>query len=592
VPFEVGPSVPVFRDSVPWRSIGAVLAIILGLAAAILVPRLAPRAALAALVESRVCPELGIACRVTGPIHARLFPYPAIEAKGLSLSLPDGKTTLSTARIVAELRALPLLIGRLRVNHIDLAGAEIDIAAPPGGLRLLASADGAGAALVDALIAAERAGSRLTEISLDRSRIVLHSEAPRRSLALEAVSGAAFWPQGGDLSAHFAAFIGGEAADLRIDGPSLTDITRTAGSPIAVNAVYGEDQLSYRGRLVKAPDLVAAGRVEAVLPSAKRLIRPLRSLAWPPWLPDAYLHVGGQAFATSRGVDFENAEFTIGRSHFSGGMSLRVTPDGRPSLSGTVASALVELGDFAVPRPEQVPLPTFSQLPDLDLRMSARRVMINGTRLDNVAAGLILADNRFDLAVSQGVPGEAGGKLRIVATPDEDGVAVKAQVSADNVDIGSVMASLAAHPGLSGAGGFSVALDGRGEDLAALMRSLAGKASLQLKKGALSLGGEGEPVASIAGSAAGEGPSATLSRRFTEASFVAIAERGVLTLTDGRVGEGATQVVVVGRLDLAERSVDLSLGGAGEAQGDAPWRLRLTGPWAAPALRRPMPATR
>ncbi len=146
---------------------------------------------------------------------------------------------------------------------------------------------------------------------------------------------------------------------------------------------------------------MAAGALEALLPSMERVAKPLRSLKWPSWLPDAQLHVLSQAFVTARGVDFENAEFTVGRSRFSGGMSLRITPDGRPSLSGTIATPLIELGALSFPRPEDVALPSFGRLPDLDLRMSARRVELGGASIDAVAAGLILADRRLDLTITQ-----------------------------------------------------------------------------------------------------------------------------------------------------------------------------------------------
>ncbi|MFI5012398.1 MAG: AsmA family protein [Hyphomicrobiales bacterium] len=568
----------------PWPRIAVTAVLVLIITSAIIGPRLASRAALAAFVENRVCPELGVECRVTGPIHARLLPYPVMEAKGLRIALPDRKAAISAAGVTAELRALPLLIGRISVSHLDLAGAEIEVAAPPGGMRLFASANGAGAALADAIIAADRKGDRLTQLSFDRSRIVIHSEAPDRQIAVQAMSGLAAWPRGGELLAHFVGFVAGEAMDLRVEGPNLADLTRTEGASVSIAAVFGEDQLSYRGRLVKAPDLVAAGRLEAVLPSAKRLIRSLRASSWPSWLPDASLHISGQAFVTGRGIDFENTEFMVGRSRFAGGMSLRMTADGRPSLSGTIAAPLIELGDLPLPLPEQLIMPSFGRMPDLDLRMSALRVTIGGARIEAVAAGLILTEGRLDLTVSQGAAGETGTKLRVVATPDEAGVAIKTQASSENLDVGSVLSGFTLRPGLSGTGRLSVTLEGHGRDFGALERSLAGKATLQMKKGTLSLGAEGEPVMSIiAGDMTGEAPTVA-SRPFSQASFAATAERGVLDLTEGRIGEGAAQILIGGKVDLAGRSVDLSLSGAGETQADPPWRLRVTGPWSGPVL--------
>jgi AsmA protein len=581
--------------AVPWRPLLGGAIVLLVAALGIAGPRLISRSFLASFVENRLCAELGARCRVSGPIRAQLFPYPAIEAKEVSLSLADGQAAVRATHALAELRALPLIVGHVSVNHLDLDGAEIDIWAPAQGMQLLASANGAGAALMEAIAAAERSGNRLTRLGLDRSRLVIRSKGANLAFAVESLSGLVALPQGrGDLVAHLKGLIAGEVAQLHVVGPSLPDITRSEGSSSTVDAVLGENWLNYRGRLVKAPDLVAAGTLEASLPSLRHVLGPLRNVGWPSWLPDTDFHLAGHVFLTGRGVDFENTEFAIGRSHFAGGMSLRMTADGRPSLSGTIAAPLIELPDLSSVRPQQIALPRFGRLPDIDLRMSVRRVRIGGTRLDGIAAGLILADRRLDVTASQGLEGESGAKLRIVATPDVGGLAVKAQASSESVDVGSVLSSLSPHPALTGVGSFNLSLEGRGGNLDALERVLSGKASLQMKKGVVSLPSVGaEPVASIVtgvpsiGAAPAPGP-----RRFAEASFSGTVEHGVLTVTEGWIGEGTSQIAVDGKIDVADRNIDLSLSGSGEAHTDAPWHLRATGPWSGPSLWRPASAAK
>ena len=574
----------------PWRPVTAILVALILLAGAYFGPLLVERPFLASLIEARLCPELHIECRVAGTIRLRVLPYPVIEAKSLTLSLPGRKLVLSADEAAAELRALPLLAGRVSVNHLSLTQARIEIAAPVGGTRLFASAEGAGTALIDAIIAADRLGDRLTRISLADSRVLLRSESGKHDVAMEAVTGVAVWPRGGgDLLANFSGFIAGEAAGLHLEGPDITDLTRTEGSPLSVRLGFGGNWLAYRGRLVRAPDLVAAGTLEAMLPSAKRFVRPLHGMKWPSWLPDTALHIASQAFVTARGVDFENGEFIIGRSRFSGGMSLRMTADGRPSISGTLATPLVEIPDPSLLRPEEVALPSFGRLPDLDLRMSARRVVTGGRSIDAVAAGLILAEKRLDLTLTQSSADDMGARVHLVANPDEEGVAVKLQASSDKLDVASLLRTFSVEPGLSGTGGFSVSLDGRGGDLARLEQSLSGKASLQMQRGELAIASAaGQPAMSAEGAVPGEAE--PISRRFAEASFAGIAERGVLALTDGRIGEGASRIRVSGKLDLVQRSADLSLAPASEPPSDPPWRLHVTGPWSAPKVWRDQPA--
>jgi AsmA protein len=217
------------------------------------------------------------------------------------------------------------------------------------------------------------------------------------------------------------------------------------------------------------------------------------------------------------------------------------------------------------------------------LRLSIRRLIVRNTSFEAVAAGLILADARLDLTLSQGLPRQSGGKLRLVATPDDEGLSVKTQVSGENVDIGAIMSALSPRPALSGTGAFTLNLEGRGAEVATLLRSLSGKASLLMKAGLLSLDSEGTPVASVAAS---EASAPVAARRFSEASFAGIAERGVLTLTEGRIGTGASQVLIDGRIDVGDRGLDLSLSGVDGAKPDSAWHLRAVGPWGAPALWR------
>lgn len=579
-------------EALPWRQLlGGTIVLVLAMLG-MLGPRLFSQASLASFIERGACAELRAHCRVSGPIRAHLFPYPAIEAQDVTLALPDGRMEIHAAEARAELRALPLITGHISVNHLDLERAEIDLVAPPGGMRLLISANDAGATLLEAIAAADLAGNRLTRIGLDHSRLVIRSLSGNRGLAVEGLSALVALPQrGGDLFGQFEGLIDGEVARLHIAGPSLSEVTRSEGSSIKVDAMLGENWLSYRGRLAKAPDLVAAGTMEASLPSLRHVLSPLRGVSWPVFLPDMDFHLAGQAFITSRGADFENAEFTIGRAHFAGGMSLRMTGDGRPALSGTLAAPLVELTELPSLRPDQIMLPTFGRLPDIDLRLSVRRVRIGATRLGEIAAGLILADRRLDMTLSEGLEGEAGAKLHIVATPDTGGVAVKAQASSESIDFGALLSSFSPHPLLTGMGSFNLSLEGQGDNLDTLAHALSGKANLQLRKGVVSLPEvSAEPLASVGTENPLPVSPTPGARRFSEANFTGTVEHGIWTANDGWIGEGPSQIVVDGTVDVADRDIDLSFGAAGEAHTDPPWRLHAAGPWSGPRVWREFPA--
>ncbi|MBV9114325.1 MAG: hypothetical protein JOY67_16035 [Hyphomicrobiales bacterium] len=575
-------------EAAPWRQLvgGAFVLIVAVLGT--MTPRLFSQATLASFIEKDACAELGAHCRVGGPVRAHLFPYPAIDVQEVTFSLDNGRMAIHAAHAMAELRALPLIAGRISVNHLDLEGAQIDILAPAEGMRLLTSANDAGSALFEAIAVADRAGDRLTRVGVDHSRLVIRSGAAKSGIQVEAFSALVALPQhGGEFFGYLKGAIGGEVGELHIAGPSLSAVTRSEGSAVKVDALLGQNWLSYRGRLVKAPDLVVAGTLEASFPSVRHLFSAEHGLSWPPWLSDMDFHLAGQAFLTSRGADFENTEFTVGHSHFAGGVSLRTTSDGRASLSGTVATPLIELPDLSLLRPREIVLPAFGQLPDLDLRMSVRRVRIGTTRLDAIAAGLILAERRLDMTLSQGTEGEAGAKVHVIATPEAGGVAVKAQASSENIDFGAFLSSFSPHPLLTGTGSFNLSLEGRGSTLDALAHALNGKANLQVRKGVVSLPDVGaEPLASIesANPLVTSLPPAT--RRFSEANFAGAVEHGTWTVSEGWIGEGTSQIAVDGTVDVADRDIDLSFSVPGEAHADPPWRLHAAGPWSGPSVWR------
>ncbi|MBW0005384.1 MAG: hypothetical protein JO216_18070 [Hyphomicrobiales bacterium] len=573
------------REAMPWRQLlgGAIVVVVAVLGT--LVPRFFSPASLASLIENGACAELHAQCRVNGPIRAHLFPYPAIEARDVAFVLPSLRMEIHAAEARAELRALPLIVGRISVNHLDLEKAEIDLVTPPGGMRLLASANDAGAALLESVAAADLAGNRLTRIGLDHSRLLIRAASGRTTLAFEGLSALFGLPQrGGEFFGDFEGLIDGELARLHIAGPSLPEVTRSEGSSIKVDATLGANWLNYRGRLVKAPDLVSAGTLEASLPSAHVLTR-LHAVSWPAFLADLDFRLAGQAFITSRGANLENAEFTIGRSRFAGGISLRMAGDGRPSFSGTIAAPLIALAELPRLRPEEIVFPALGRLPDIDLRLSVRRMRLGATRLDEIAAGVILADRRLDMTLSQGLEGTAGAKLHIVAAPDPVGLTVKAQASSESFDFGTVLANFSPHPVLTGTASLNFTVEGRGGNLDALTHALSGKANLQLRKGIASLPDAGPDAAMGA-----ENPLALSplygSRRFSDASFTGAVERGVWMVSDGWIGEGTSQIAVDGSVDVADQKIDVSLSGPGETHSDPPWRLRATGPWSKPTVSR------
>jgi hypothetical protein len=554
-----------------WPVLGLVALAVL-IAAALVGPFFIANSSLAAFVEKGVCPEFGATCHVEGELHVRLLPYPAIDAAGLTAKLDGGRVSIAAEQASAELRVLPLLLGRFTISQLNLGGARIEVAAPPEGMRLLATADDAGAALLDEMAVLDGVRDRPSRIVVRRSKLTVAHALAGAPLVVDELAVAAAWPRhGGAISAHIAGHIGAEALAVSLDGPSLVELGRTEGSHVSLGAILGGNTMSFAGRLVKTGDLVVAGAMQMGLPSLKVVARALGHPGWPPWLSDMPMSFDGSVFVSSRGVDIDGADLRLAHSGFSGVLSLRTTSDGRPALMGTLAAASVNIGDLAHIVHGDVVLPDLARMPDLDLRLSVRRLATKKTSISGVAIALILAERRLDLTVSHGTPGASGGRLRVIATPGDRGLVVKGQLATENSDIAAALSAVAIHAGLAGSGSIAANLDARGTDVEELARSAAGRMSLRMKEGSLSL------ALPTGGSVA---------RRFDEASFAGSVKNGILDLDEGRVGGGEGQIKVTGRLDIPHRSLDLSFEKPQGSADDPPWRLRASGSWSQPVVRR------
>ena len=215
---------------------------------------------------------------------------------------------------------------------------------------------------------------------------------------------------------------------------------------------------------------------------------------------------------------------------------------------------LIEVAELPALRLDQIVLPTFGRLPDIDLRLSVRRVRIGATRLAEIAAGLILADRRLDMTLSEGLEGEAGAKLHVVATPDTAGVAVKAQASSESIDLGGVLSRFSPHPPLTGMGSFSLSLEGHGGNLDTLAHALERQGQRAIAQRRRSLPEVSEELVPPFRTEAPLAVSPPLgARRFSEANFAGAVEHGIWTVNDGWIGEGPSQIVVDGTVDVADR---------------------------------------
>ena len=123
-----------------WSIILAATAImVLGFAASLLI--FGDQDRLKQLLIGQVALQTGRQMSIDGAVSLRLFPRFRIEADQIKLSGPlefEGPELVSSDRLVAELRLLPLIRGRLETRELEFSGARLNLGMDGDGLHSLA----------------------------------------------------------------------------------------------------------------------------------------------------------------------------------------------------------------------------------------------------------------------------------------------------------------------------------------------------------------------------------------------------------------------------------------------------------------------
>lgn len=111
---------------------------VLGFAASLLI--FGDQDRLKQLLIGQVALQTGRQMSIDGEVSLRLFPRIRIEADQIRLSGPtafQGPELLSSDRLVAELRLLPLIQGRLETRELEFSGTRLNLAMDADGLHSL-----------------------------------------------------------------------------------------------------------------------------------------------------------------------------------------------------------------------------------------------------------------------------------------------------------------------------------------------------------------------------------------------------------------------------------------------------------------------
>lgn len=482
-----------------------------------------------------------------------LLPLPRISLSQVGFAQRDGQVSGRALRLKARARLLPLLAGRIDFDRIDLVAPQIDVAvaaesdglsdwlAPP--LDYLQGLRGQSRIVItDGSIFMRAQGA--TRTTLRNVNLILDEREAQEALA---VAGSLNWrgvPT--EISLLWPVAGGRGRATLSVNAPML--------------------KLQFDGTRSNSPEPITNGQLTLSTPSLPDL------LGWFGEAPRLAAAVGAFSLSANARIRphdtaLSNVVARLDGDRLDGALNLAQMA-GRLSLSGTLAGAELDLGRL-VSRLDLGALdsgPGAAALPfdawtaeDIDLRVSADTMRLNGAKLNDVATYLLVKKGRFETGIlrANAYGGSAKGRLLAVTTPG--GIDVKLVGGLDKVNFGQAGADVPQIARLSGTGNLQFSLDGLGRSLPEIHASLSGKATLALRQGELAGFAFGDLMRR-----AERNPGLALRdwrqgrTAFETASANATISHGILTLSDTQMTGAGYRLTLVGTASLPERELDMA----------------------------------
>ncbi|MBI3702832.1 MAG: AsmA family protein, partial [Rhizobiales bacterium] len=247
---------------------------------------------------------------------------------------------------------------------------------------------------------------------------------------------------------------------------------------------------------------------------------------------------------------------------------LTFATDGRQTLQGTLASDTLDLSPYV----STVRLLTTNQREwnngvitldglsgiDFDLRLSAAKVVMSNAKIGRTAIGANLRAGHLVVTVgeAQAYGGVIQGSLTLANF--EKGVDVKSQLQFTNVELESCLGQVFGLHRLEGKGNISLNVEGSGDSVLAVTRSLNGSASLIGTNGALT----GLNVEQLLRRLerrplSGGGEFRTGRTPYDKISVALKIVQGTATVEDVKIEGSAVKLALAGTASIPERELDL-----------------------------------
>ncbi|HEX5509576.1 MAG TPA: AsmA family protein [Pseudolabrys sp.] len=440
-------------------------------------------------VKTEIRAVTGLDPVLRGKTTVSLFPSAFVSFADVLLG-DAAQPALTARRLTAHLRFFPLLVGHVEIADISLERPNISIDLEPNGHS---NWSGLVAALVRSRKPEPAQLAAFSEIRIDHGTVALHERAHKFNETLEDVEFSLAWPsisKSFGATGHFvwhdepmdASLTLSDFAAALNGGPTGLKL-RVSGMPI---------KAAFDGSISVKPTVKIDGTLAVDTASLRNALiwtgeKPLPGGGFGRFSLKAHTNVVGGT------INLSNVNVDLDGNSAEG--VLTFATDGRQALQGTLAADRLDLTPYistvrlltANPRGWSngpINLDGLSGV-DLDLRLSAAKVILSDAKLGRTAIAANLRDGNLVVTVgeSQAYNGIIKGSFALADF--NSGAKLKGQMQFTDVDLEPCLDQIFGLHRLEGKGNIAFSIEGSGNSVLAVTRTLNGTASLQGHKGVL-----------------------------------------------------------------------------------------------------------
>lgn len=504
----------------------------------------------------------GLNPMLRGKTTVSLFPSGIVSFADVVLG--DAKHPALTAeRLTARLRFFPLLIGRVEIADVALEKPTITVDMEPSGQSNWSG-------LVQALARSQKASTQriaaFSEIRINQGTVVVHERSRKISETVNDVELSLAWPS---ISKSFGAtgrFVWhAEPMDASITLGDFPAALAGNRSGIKLRLASAPMKVAFDGAISVTPTLKLEGTLAADSSSLRD------ALVWAGQKP---LPGGGFGRFSLKAltdviagtVSLSNVNVELDGNTAEGVFTFAT--DGRQALQGTLAANKLDLTPYistvrllAANEREwnngRINLNGLSDL-DVDLRLSAGTVVVSNAKLGRTAIGANLRGGHLTVTIgeAQAYGGVIKGSLALAKF--DAGVDAKGQLHFTDVDLESCLGQLFGLHRLEGKGNLSFSVEGSGESVLGVTRTMSGTAMLTGRNGALA----GLNVEQLLRRLeqrplSGGGEFRTGRTPYDKLSVALKIAQGTVTVKDMKIVGPAVRLALAGSASVPARELDL-----------------------------------